>query len=46
MNIVLESTSANKIKFITLYGEKMRYREASIFEFSLREKAENEEDDE
>jgi hypothetical protein len=41
MKIVLETASANKIKFITLYGEKMRYREASIFSFSLREQAED-----
>ena len=43
MNIVLETTSANKIKFITLYGEKMRYRFASIFRFSLRENVEDDE---
>jgi hypothetical protein len=43
MQIVLEAASADKIKFITLYGEKMRYRQASIFNFSLREKAEDDE---
>jgi hypothetical protein len=43
MKIVLETASANKIKFITLYGEKMRYGHASIFNFSLREKAEDDE---
>jgi len=43
MNIVLETASANKIKFITLYGEKTRYGYASIFNFSLREKAEDDE---
>jgi hypothetical protein len=39
INIVLETASTNKIKIITLYGEKMRYGQASIFRFSLREKA-------
>lgn len=43
MNIVLETAAANKIKFITLYGEKTRYGYASIFRFSLREKAEDDE---
>ena len=43
MKIVLETASANKIKFITLYGEKTRYGNASIFDFSLREKAEDDE---
>jgi hypothetical protein len=43
MNLVLEATSANKIKFITLYGEKLRYRKALIFNFSLREKPEDDE---
>jgi hypothetical protein len=43
MKIVLETASANKIKFIILYGEKMRYRHASIFNFSLREQAEDDE---
>jgi len=43
MNIVLKAASANKIKVITLYGEKMRYGHASIFDFSLREKAEDDE---
>jgi hypothetical protein len=43
MNIVLEATSANKIKFITLYGEKLLYRQASIFRFSLREQLEEDE---
>ncbi len=43
MNIVLETASANKIKIITLYGEKTRYGYASIFDFSLREKAEDDE---
>ncbi|MGP8049369.1 MAG: hypothetical protein ACLPYB_02040 [Desulfobaccales bacterium] len=43
MNIVLETASANKINFITLYGEKTRYGFASIFRFSLREKAEDDE---
>jgi hypothetical protein len=43
MHIVLEAVSANKIKFITLYGEKMRYRQASIFNFSLTEKPEDDE---
>jgi hypothetical protein len=44
MNIVLEATSVNKIKFITLYGEKLRYRQASIFRFSLQEKPEEEDE--
>ncbi len=43
MNLVLEAASANKIKFITLYGEKLRYRKAYIFSFSLREKLEDDE---
>jgi hypothetical protein len=43
MNIVLKTASANKIKLITLYGEKMRYGHASIFNFSLREKVEDDE---
>ncbi len=43
MNIVLTTASVNKIKVITLYGEKMRYGQASIFRFSLREKAEDDE---
>jgi hypothetical protein len=43
MNIVLETASANKIKLITLYGKKMRYGQASIFRFSLREKTEDDE---
>ena len=43
MKIVLETASANKIKIITLYGEKTRYGYASIFDFSLREKAEDDE---
>jgi hypothetical protein len=43
MNIVLEAVSANKIKFVTLYGEKTRYGYASIFNFSLREKPEDDE---
>lgn len=43
MNIVFEAASANKIKVITLYGEKMRYGHASIFNFALREKAEDDE---
>ena len=43
MNIVLETALANKIKFITLYGEKTRYGHASIFNFSLRENAEDDE---
>jgi len=43
MHIVLEAASANKIKYITLYGEKMRYRQASIFNFSLSEKPEDDE---
>jgi len=44
MNIVLEATSVNKIKFITLYGEKLRYRQDSIFRFSLQEKPEEEDE--
>ena len=43
MQIILEAASADKIKFITLYGEKMRYRQASIFNFSLQEKVEDDE---
>jgi hypothetical protein len=43
IQIVLEAASADKIKFITLYGEKMRYRQASIFNFSLTEKPEDDE---
>ena len=43
MNIVIETASANKITFITLYGEKLRHRRASIFRLSLREKAEDDE---
>ncbi len=43
MNIVFEAVSANKIKFITLSGEKTRYGFASIFNFSLREKVEDDE---
>lgn len=43
MKIVLETASANKIKVITLYGEKTRYGYASIFDFSLREKVEDDE---
>jgi len=43
INIVLEIAAANKIKFITLYGEKTRYGYACIFNFSLREEAEDDE---
>jgi len=43
MKIVLETASANKIKIITFYGEKTRYGFAAIFNFSLREKVEDDE---
>ncbi len=44
MNIVLKTASADKIKIMTLYGEKLRYRQASIFRFSLQEKLEEEDE--
>jgi hypothetical protein len=43
MNFVLAAAVANKIKFMTLYGEKMRYGKASIFNFWLEEEREEEE---
>ncbi|MFA5183519.1 MAG: hypothetical protein WC405_19585 [Syntrophales bacterium] len=43
MNVLLWAVSVNKMKFITFYGEKTRYGYASIFNFSLREKAEDDE---
>jgi hypothetical protein len=43
MNTILEAVLANKINIITFYGEKTRYGRASIFNFSLQEKAEDDE---
>ena len=43
MSTLLSAVLANKINFITFYGEKTRYGYASIFNFSLREKAEDDE---
>lgn len=43
MNTILLALLANKIKFITFYGEKTRYGYASIFNFSLQEKEEDDE---
>jgi hypothetical protein len=42
-NIVLAAALGNKIKIITFRGETTRYGRASIFEFSLREKVEDDE---
>jgi hypothetical protein len=44
MNTVLQAVLADKIKFIIFYGEKTRYGYASIFDFSLREKAEDDDE--
>jgi len=39
-DLVLQIASANKVKAITQYGDKLRYKQAPIFSFSLKEKIE------
>ena len=43
-DLVLQIASANKVKAITLYGDKLRYKQAPIFSFSLKEKIEEDSD--
>ena len=39
-DLVLQIAAANKVQAITLYGDKLRYKQAPIFSFSLKSKIE------